>query len=116
MAYLTGTIFFAVTDKLKSELDDLGSTETLILSMRGVPTIDLSGIQALTELCEELEKERGIDVMLTSVQPKVLAELRRGGLIDFIGEEYVFESAEYAILKAQQICCAFLFINSPVLS
>ncbi len=102
MAYLTGTIFFAVTDKLKSELDDLGSTETLILSMRGVPTIDLSGIQALTELCEELEKERGIDVMLTSVQPKVLAELRRGGLIDFIGEEYVFESAEYAILKAQE--------------
>ena len=102
MAYLTGTIFFAVTDKLKSELDDLGSTETLILSMRGVPTIDLSGIQALTELCEELEKERGIDVMLSSVQPKVLAELRKGGLIDFIGEEYVFESAEYAILKAQE--------------
>lgn len=102
MAYLTGTIFFAVTDKLKSELDDLGNTETLILSMRGVPTIDLSGIQALTELCEELENERGIDVMLTSVQPKVLAELRRGGLIDFIGEEYVFESAEYAILKAQE--------------
>lgn len=102
MAYLTGTIFFAVTDKLKSELDDLGSTETLILSMRGVPTIDLSGIQALTELCEELENERGIDVMLTSVQPKVLAELRRGGLIDFIGEEYIFESAEYAILKAQE--------------
>ena len=102
MAYLTGTIFFAVTDKLKSELDDLGNTETLILSMRGVPTIDLSGIQALMELCEELENERGIDVMLTSVQPKVLAELRRGGLIDFIGEEYVFESAEYAILKAQE--------------
>lgn len=102
MAYLTGTIFFAVTDKLKTQLEDLGSTETLILSMRGVPTIDLSGIQALIELCEELEKEREIDVMLTSVQPKVLEELRRGGLIDIIGEEYVFESAEYAILKAQE--------------
>ncbi len=102
MAYLTGTIFFAVTDKLQSQLAELGNTETLILSMRGVPTIDLSGIQALTELCEELENERGIDVMLTSVQPKVLAELRRGGLIDFIGEDYVFESAEYAILKAQE--------------
>ena len=52
--------------------------------------------------CEELEKERGIDVMLTSVQPKVLAELRRGGLLDIIGEDYVFDSAEYAILKAHE--------------
>ena len=40
--------------------------------------------------------------MLTSVQPKVLEELRRGGLIDFIGEEHVFDSAEFAILKAQE--------------
>lgn len=100
MAYLTGSIFFAVTDKLKAQLHVLGNTEVLILSMRGVPSIDLSGIQALLELREELEKE-GITVMLTSVQPKVLEDLRRGGLIDAIGEDHIFESAEYAIVHAQ---------------
>ena len=100
MAYLTGSIFFAVTDKLKAQLHTLGNTEVLILSMRGVPSIDLSGIQALLELREELERE-GITVMLTSVQPKVLEDLRRGGLIDAIGEEHIFESAEYAIVHAQ---------------
>lgn len=100
MAYLTGSIFFAVTDKLKAQLHVLGNTEVLILSMRGVPSIDLSGIQALLELREELERE-GITVMLTSVQPKVLEDLRRGGLVDAIGEDHIFESAEYAIVHAQ---------------
>jgi len=101
MAYLTGSIFFAVTDKLKVQLHALGNTEVLILSMRGVPSIDLSGIQALLELREELEAE-GIIVMLTSVQPKVLEDLRRGGLVDAIGEDHIFESAEYAIVHAHK--------------
>lgn len=101
MAYLTGTIFFAVTDKLKKQLSELGNTEILILSMRGVPAIDLSGIQALLELEQELAED-GVTVMLSSVQPKVLEELKRGGLIDLIGEEHVFDSAEYAIVRAQK--------------
>lgn len=101
MAYLTGSIFFAVTDKLKAQLSQLGDTEVLILSMRGVPSIDLSGIQALLELRSELEAE-GTKVMLTSVQPKVLEDLRRGGFIEAVGEDHVFDSAEYAIVHAHE--------------
>ncbi|MBR2620062.1 MAG: SulP family inorganic anion transporter, partial [Firmicutes bacterium] len=102
VAYLTGAIFFAVIDKLENELYALeGKTEGLILSMRGVPVIDLSGIQALIELVEEMEAN-GTEIYLTSVQPKVLEEMRRGGLIELIGEEYVFDSAEEAIVVAQQ--------------
>jgi SulP family sulfate permease len=101
MAYLTGSIFFAVTDKLKAQLSQLGDTEVLILSMRGVPSMDLSGIQALLELRSELEAE-GTKVMLTSVQPKVLEDLRRGGLIEAVGEDHVFDSAEYAIVHAHE--------------
>ncbi|MBR3787480.1 MAG: sodium-independent anion transporter, partial [Firmicutes bacterium] len=97
-----GAIFFAVIDKLENELYAFeGKTEGLILSMRGVPVIDLSGIQALIELVEEMEAN-GTEIYLTSVQPKVLEEMRRGGLIDLIGEEYVFDSAEEAIVVAQQ--------------
>lgn len=102
IVYLTGAIFFAVIDKLENELYAFeGKTEGLILSMRGVPVIDLSGIQALIELVEEMEAN-GTEIYLTSVQPKVLEEMRRGGLIDLIGEEYVFESAEEAIVVAQE--------------
>lgn len=102
IVYLTGAIFFAVIDKLENELYAFeGKTEGLILSMRGVPVIDLSGIQALIELVEEMEAN-GTEIYLTSVQPKVLEEMRRGGLIDLIGEEYVFASAEEAIVVAQE--------------
>ena len=102
VAYLTGAIFFAVVDKLVKKLSEQeGVTEGLILSMRGVPVIDLSGIQALIELVEELESH-GTEVYLTSVQPKVLEEMRKGGLGDMIGEEYIFQSAEQAIVIAQQ--------------
>lgn len=101
IAYLTGTIFFAVVDKLVKQLRKQESAEALILSMRGVPVIDLSGIEAMIDLVKELE-ENGTEVYLTSVQPKVLEEMKRGGLIDLIGEEYVFQSAEDAIVIAQQ--------------
>lgn len=102
IAYLTGAIFFAVIDKLENQLYELeGKTEGLILSMRGVPVIDLSGIQALMELVTEME-ENGTEIYLTSVQPKVLEEMRRGGLLELIGEEYVFDSAEEAIVISQQ--------------
>lgn len=101
IAYLTGIIFFAVVDKLVKQLRKQDSAEALILSMRGVPMIDLSGIEAMIDLVRELEAN-GTEVYLTSVQPKVLEEMRRGGLIDLIGEEYVFQSAEQAIVIAQQ--------------
>lgn len=102
IAYLTGAIFFAVVDKLTKKLSEQeDTTEVLILSMRGVPVIDLSGVQALIDLVNEL-KEHGTEVYLTSVQPKVLDKMKRSGLIDLIGEEYVFKRAEQAIIIAQQ--------------
>ncbi len=105
VVYLTGTIFFAVTEKIKNKLNNIDGAKVIILSMRGVPVIDLSGIQAMLELVEELEEE-GIKVMLTSVQPKVESKLRQGGLIDIIGEDHIFQSAEFAILEAGELLSA----------
>lgn len=99
VAYLTGTIFFAVVDKLKNQLSQLEDDSVLILSMRGVPVIDLSGVQSLTELAEELEA-RGVKIIITSVQPKVLKDLEQGGFIKVIGSENVYKSAEHAIVSA----------------
>lgn len=101
VAYLTGTIFFASVDKLKAQLSDLDRASVLILSMRGVPVIDLSGIQALNELIRELQQS-GTTVLLTSVQPKVMANLIRGGIRELIDERCVFSSAEHAIVYAHE--------------
>ncbi len=101
VAYLTGTIFFAVVEKLKTQLSELENTSVLILSMRGVPVLDLSGLQALTELTINLQQS-GTKIMITSVQPKVMKKLERGGLIDIIGKDHIFNSAEYAIVYANE--------------
>lgn len=101
IAYLSGTIFFAVVEKLSNYVLSKPDTQVIILSMRGVPVVDISGVQALMELNEEL-KAKGIKMMLTSVQPKVLKMLERGKLVKNIGEEYIFDSAEHAIVYAHE--------------
>lgn len=101
VAYLTGTIFFAVVEKLTNQLSELENTSVLILSMRGVPVIDLSGVQALTELVQHLQ-ENGTRVMITSAQPKVMELLEQGGLLEMIDADHIFSSAEDAIVCANE--------------
>lgn len=97
VAYLTGAIFFASVNKLKEQLSDLGETTILILSMRGVPMVDLSGIQGLYELIAEL-KQNGTVILLSNVHEKVIKDLKRGGVVDLVGERLVFASEEHAII------------------
>ena len=92
VAYLTGPIFFTVVEKLLRQLSDLKDTSVLILSMRGVSDIDLSGIQAFNELYSIL-REHEVELMLSSVQPKVLKALKRGDILELIGENNIFSSA-----------------------
>lgn len=102
IAYLTGTIFFTVVEQLRSQLSELDDTDILILSMRGVPAIDISGLQALNDLVLHL-RGRGTTLLMTSVQPKVLTKLERGGVLKLIGRERIFDSAEYAIIYANNL-------------
>ncbi len=99
VAYLTGPIFFTVVEKLLRQLSDLQNTSVLILSMRGVPDIDLSGVQAFSDL-HSILREHEVELILSSVQPKVLKALKRGDILDRIGEKNIFSSAEHAIISA----------------
>ena len=101
VAYLTGTIFFAVVKKLEKQLLEYTDTDVIIFSMRGVPVMDLSGVQGMLEMIQEL-KAANTKVILTSVQPKVLRDLKRGGITELIGEENIFKNAEKAIVYAHQ--------------
>lgn len=104
VAYLTGPVFFAAVDTMNSALLHLGTTHTLILSMRGVPLLDICGVQALTKLAEKMQ-ENGCTLMLASVQPQVMKMMERGGLIDRIGQDNIFWSADQAIVAAEQRGC-----------
>jgi SulP family sulfate permease len=101
VAYLTGPLFFAAANNFNEAFASLGDVHTLILSMRAVPMMDVSGLEAMASLSERMHHE-GRVLMLSSLQPDVLRTLERGGLKALIGEENIFWSADRAIIVAEQ--------------
>ncbi|HRW04737.1 MAG TPA: SulP family inorganic anion transporter [Caldilineaceae bacterium] len=101
VAYLSGPLFFAATSNFNEAFAHEEDIEFLILSMRGVPMIDLTGIEALTSLQERLEGD-GKTLMLTGLTPSVHRMLGRSGLDHHIGKENFFSSTDRAILQAEE--------------
>jgi SulP family sulfate permease len=105
VAYLTGPLFFAAVDSLNTAMHDLSPTHTLILSMRGVPLLDICGVHALVKLSDRLE-QKGCTIMLAGVQPQVMKMMERAGLPERIGQHNIFWSADQAIVEAEARGCA----------
>jgi SulP family sulfate permease len=104
VAYLSGPLFFAATGVFTEALAHLGDTHALILSMRGVPLIDTSGMQVLMELQEKLAHHGG-SLMVSGANEPVKRMLERGGLVAAIGPDRLFWSADQAIVAAEQLDC-----------
>lgn len=105
VAYLGGPLFFGATGAFTEALTHLGDTHALILSMRGVPLIDTSGLQAMADLQARLAKE-GTTLMLAGATDPVQRMLERGGLAARIGAANQFWSADQAIVEAERRGCA----------
>lgn len=106
VAFITGPLFFAAVGNFNEAFNNLGDTHALILSMRGVPTIDTSGLEAIRSLHERLSK-RGGTLMFSGVHENVRRTLERGGLVEEIGEENFFWSSDQAIVEAERRGCGF---------
>ncbi len=101
VAYLTGPLFFAATSQFNEAFAQEADAQVLILSMRAVPLIDISGVEALRELNGSLRAD-GKLLMLAGTQPRVVQYLERAGLDHEIGQSNFFWSSDRAILVAEQ--------------
>jgi len=82
IAYISGPIFFADLGGLMAKLEAVrGDCPHLILSFRGVPSVDTSGVEAILECLEELAGE-GVKVSLCGMNDSVKKMLERGGLAE----------------------------------
>ncbi len=99
VAYLTGPLFFAATGHFNEAFARLHGIQILVLSLRGVPLVDTSGLQALLALHERLAHQGGT-LMLAGVHPNVRNMLERGGVVTAIGADNFFWSADQAIVEA----------------
>ena len=101
VVYLTGPMFFGAAPAFRQAFAGHGGNRVLILSMRGVPLIDVSGIRLVEELLNKQRQCEG-SLMLCAVQPNVQRVLDRCHLTDEIGKTNFFWSADQAILAASQ--------------
>ncbi len=103
IAYLTGPLFFGAAATLRKTTEDLerDAKPIVILSMRGVPLLDMSGLEFIEELYER-QKKHGGELLLCAVQPAVKRILDRSHLSGEIGEQNFFWSADQAILAASK--------------
>lgn len=119
VAYLTGPLFFASTNTFNETFSPGETPQVLILSMRAVPLIDLSGVEALADLHKQMRQD-GKFLLLSGVHPEVMRMIQRAGLDAAIGPENFFWGAEEAILSAdhRKLCrsCNTKGLNKTLLT
>lgn len=96
VAYITGPMIFANTQKIADIEFSLEGADTLILSMRGVSNIDISCAATLRTLVGNL-RDKGIDVAFSGIPANTIAMLHRTDLYEYIGEENFYWSAEHIL-------------------
>jgi sulfate permease, SulP family len=113
VAFLTGPVFFAAVGHFDEAFSRLGNTSAIILSMRGVPLIDTSGLEAIRSLNERLRAKGGV-LMLAGVHDNVRIMMERGGLVEEIGAQNFFWSSDQAIVESERRGCVLCGPPQPV--
>lgn len=101
VAYITGPVFFAALHTLTDAFAQLPACDNLVISMRGVPSMDVSGARTLLEWCAEL-REQGIRILFCGVQDAVRGSLERSDVHALLGEDCFYWSAEEAFAALAQ--------------
>ena len=86
---IDGPFFFAAVDAFERALAETHTDpRTLVIRLGRVPFVDITGIQALEEVIDNV-RTRGVRVVLCEANPRVTAKLRRAGLLARIGGDNV---------------------------
>lgn len=96
LVYVTGQLFFGSQDRLVTTLEEIEGATTIILSIRGVPSIDHSAMLALEDLHERFE-QNGIKLLFCGLQPQVARQFTRAGFDEVVGTDDIFNNAVEAI-------------------
>lgn len=97
VAYITGPLIFANIGTIEQLPERIGDCDTLLLSMRGVPYIDISAAQTLMQLLLSMH-ENGVDLALCGLPGGSMEMMRRSGIYDMVGEQGFYWSVERALL------------------
>ena len=96
-----GPMFFGATSDYLAFTKEKNKS-VLILRMRNVPAMDVTGLNSLEEAYETCQK-KGITLLLSHVNEQPLHVLEKGGFIDKIGRENICENIDAALARASEM-------------
>ena len=84
---IDGPMFFGAVENFeRALLKTHTDPETLIMRLRRVPFMDITGIQTLEEAVDDL-KSRGVRIVLCEANERVQAKLEKAGVMEKLGSE-----------------------------
>jgi SulP family sulfate permease len=98
-----GTLFFGAVDQFRETIKQLEKTpKVIILQTQHLLVIDGSGIKALEDLFNQLQKEKTV-LLVSGLHKQPMFELIRSGLFDRIKEQNFFGNLDEALQAARTL-------------
>ena len=98
---INGPMFFGMTDRI-TDISVKSFTKYLIIRMRGVPSLDASGMNALENLYDYCT-ENGVKLIFSHANEQPMKTMRRAGFVDLVGEEHFRVNIDDAIEHAREL-------------
>lgn len=96
-----GPMFFGATENYVA-LADVSHKNVLILRMRNVPAMDISGLDSLDEVLSVCKK-KNITLLLSHVNEQPMRVMKKSGFVDKLGEENFCENITAALTRAKAL-------------
>jgi SulP family sulfate permease len=106
---LCDALFFGTCDKLLTEIEKDYDSKFIILDLKRVNTIDLTGTQLLRQIADRVE-EKGHHLLLSYVdmpgdrnKERLRSYLKDVGVTDAIGRDHIFPATDHALEWAEDL-------------
>ncbi|MEG0015041.1 MAG: SulP family inorganic anion transporter [Gordonibacter sp.] len=98
---INGPLFFGMTDRIAA-ISVKSFTKYLIIRMRGVPSLDSTGMNALESLYGYCH-ENGVSLIFYRANEQPLKTMQRAGFVDLVGEDNFRGNIDDAIAYARRL-------------
>lgn len=98
---INGPMFFGMTERI-ADISVKEFTKCLIIRMRGVPSLDATGMNALENLYDYCNAH-GVQLVFSHVNEQPMKTMRRAGFVDLVGEEHFRSCIDDAIAHARSL-------------
>lgn len=98
---INGPMFFGMTDRI-TDISVKSFTKYLIIRMRGVPSLDSTGMNALEDLYAYC-RENGVSLIFSHANEQPMKTMQRAGFVDLVGADHFRGNIDDAIAYTRQL-------------